>query len=135
MKTTKKDFQIYQEEANKWIEFFGLKDWCITFQHKEQDDLLSENSGWAEVDVDSHMACISLNKTWIDDKELHTEESIRFIAFHEASEVLLAEMDYLARQRFNLDEKTIDTVRHAVIHRLENSLYRRLNNDSTMSQV
>jgi hypothetical protein len=48
------------------------------------------------------------------------------IAFHECCEILLAELEDVARERFLLSEDSIVNARHKIINRLENSVFKAL---------
>ena len=38
--TTKADFELYKKEAEKWVDFFQLRSWYITYDHcKPHEDL------------------------------------------------------------------------------------------------
>ncbi|MCK5608020.1 hypothetical protein KAR91_39435, partial [Candidatus Pacearchaeota archaeon] len=52
VKTTKKDYELFRKEAMKWMQFWGLYDWEISFdfKHAENADATarwSYNDHWA----------------------------------------------------------------------------------------
>jgi len=122
MKVSKEFFNLFKEECYKWIKFFGLNNWCITFL--QDKNITSDTNAWVEIDNDNNMAAIYLNSEWVDNKEFLNDYSIKLIAFHEVCEVLLANMDFTARSRYNISEENIDKARHEVIHILENSIFK-----------
>lgn len=122
MKTTKEDFELFKSDCLHWIEFFGLQDWMVSFLHEKDGEALA----WVNVDYDNSTATISFNKDWIDNKVFYKEEEIRMIAFHEVSELLISELDTLARERYGVTEDRLLKARHKFIHRMENSVFRKL---------
>lgn len=124
MKLTKeKQFEIFKAEAEKWIQFFGLQDWSVWYGQED----LTENNSLAE----SHMnyagkiASLIINSERTD--EHTTVEGIKKSAFHEVCELLLCEMD-MVRKNTNPKKKSsamfYENATHAVIRRLENSVFK-----------
>lgn len=113
-------FEIFKDEARKWINLFGLKDWEIIFRFEETEDFDRAICGinWAG------KICNLTLARW--HSEERTEDEIRKYAFHEVCELLLTEMERIA-----LDEEIpyterkglTEAARHGVIRRLENSLF------------
>ena len=68
------------------------------------------------------MVSVCLSKTW--DNVEPTDFEIRKSAFHEACEVLLYPLRYLAEARF-LTDSEIDPEVHNVIRTLENVLFKK----------
>ena len=117
MKTTKKDFEIFKTECEKWIEIFGLKGWAIEFYHKDD---LKDSRASCSYDVVSRSASLYLNITWHEDTV--SEANIRKSAFHEVCEVMLCNIRCLAETRF-ISKIEIDEECHAIIRTLENVLW------------
>lgn len=113
-------FDIFKDEARKWINLFGLKDWEIFFRFEETEDFDRAlcHTNWAG------KVCNLTLARW--HSEERTEGDIQKYAFHEVCELLLTEMERIA-----LDEEIpyterkglAEAARHGVIRRLENSVF------------
>ncbi len=113
-------FLVFKDEARKWINLFGLKDWEIFFRLEE-----TEEFNRAECHINwSGKVCNLVLGRW--QTEERSDSELRKIAFHEVCELLLAEME-----RISLDEEIpyaerkglAEAARHGVIRRLENSVF------------
>lgn len=116
---TEKDFTIFKEEAQKWIDTFGLKDWEVTFDFSPL-----ENSS-AECRVNWHAKAALLTLGQFPRWEV-TQDDVRRSAFHEVCELLLSDMEFTALndEILHAERKLLTEVaRHAVIRRLENSIF------------
>lgn len=117
---SEKDFIVFQEEAKKWIEFWGLKDWEVFFKF-EHCESLDRAQCW--INWRGRICTLVLAKFQPEER---TECDIRKMAFHESCELLLHDMEAIA-----LDEEIpheerkglTESYRHAVIRRLENSIF------------
>ena len=120
MKTSKKDYELFQKECRKWINIFGLLDWEPYFLHG-----FRENGDWAWCNYSptSRGVTFALNKDWKEDKV--TNEEIKITAFHEVAELLIGPLYACARYRF-LTEDRIEEAAHSIIRTLENVVYPRL---------
>ena len=116
-KTTKKHFEIFKKECEKWIEYFGLKDWDIHYAHREDAD----NLGTCGYNMVSCHATISLTINWDDDEP--TTVAVKKIAFHEVSELLLARLVSVAHTR-SATGHDIEEATHGIIRRMENSVFK-----------
>ena len=121
-KTTVKDFEVFKEEAQKWICIFGLFYWDVDFQHVE----LLGNDAEVEYDLESHIASMRLST------KVSQKNAIRKFAFHETCELLMARMQTVASAR-DSNEKMIEEARHEIIRILENSLFKGLNGGNVTS--
>lgn len=126
MKTSKEDFKIFKLECEKWIEFYGINGWMISFMHKNQDIDEEPHIAWIEADTRNMTATFYLNKEWVDDIDFYGKKEIRFVAFHEVCELLLTKLDDLANERFEVTPQKVLEARHEIIHYLENSVYKKL---------
>lgn len=117
MKTTKKDFELFESECLRWLEIFGLNEWDNEFRHEKIDD-----DAFAQVVHynESRLAVFSMST----DKTHESDDDIRHNALHEALEALLANLDTMARER-KWDEEAWTAERHAVINRIMNVLKKR----------
>lgn len=121
--TNDEHFSVFKKECIKWINFFGITEWEIFFVHETDEE------GCRASCYTKHRAKIAhlvLSKRQ-DLCEPITYESIKKSAFHEVCELLLATITFIAldeeiphREREGLTE--CET--HAVIRRLENSLFK-----------
>lgn len=119
-KITNKQFEIFKKECERWIEYFGLKNWQIHY-------LLDDIDGRAEIryNCQDGIAVIVLAKEWdeIDDFFVN-DTSIKRSAFHEVLELLLGRLTNMASRRYNVDVGDIDEEAHSIIRTLENTIYR-----------
>lgn len=123
MKISKEEFKTFVDECNRWVDFFGLKDWKIYYYQEK----LKESFAECRVNgIENRIVSIVLNKEL--DKEDYDFFDLRKTAFHEVCEVLLYGLEYLATCRY-LSPEEITTERHSIIRRLENSVYRELNKE------
>jgi len=120
MKTTKKHFEIFKGECEKWIDILGLKDWEIHFEHRDVGD---GNIAECHRNSASRIARLSLCRVWPGKSMVAlTDDNIRTSAFEEVCHVLLYGLSSCAYAR-HIMEHEIDEAEHAVIMRLLNVLY------------
>lgn len=114
--TTPEHFDIFQMEARRWIERFGLKEWRIYIAHEKTcREAMYAECQWRS---NSRQARIVLGLEW--DKE-PTEEELRLNAFHEVAELVLEPLaspllDYLS-------DGEVDRRTHRLVRLLENVLW------------
>lgn len=121
MKTTPEHFEIFKKECEKWIEIFGLKNWCVRYYHKKDSD--SAPFSWTNYTYSGRAVDIFLNKVWADKHNSLVEYELKQSAFHEVCEILLYPVRYLAECRF-LTDSEIDPEIHNIIRTLESVLWR-----------
>ncbi len=121
MKTTAADFTIFKKEAKDYLKFFGLTDWYVYFAH---EDVVGHDEAAAmfEMDFSNRVANLTLIKTW---ETKPTPEMLRRAAFHEVIHVLFSRLHALAGHR-ETSEQAIENEIHAIIRRLENSVFERM---------
>lgn len=105
-KTTKKHFEIFKEECQKWIERYALLDWEIVFEHTA----LNGSDATVSVNSNPSLATIALSTKveWEGlDFNMPFEDYIKFLAKHETTHLLTARIVALARDRY-VSEKEID---------------------------
>jgi hypothetical protein len=111
MKTTQEQYEIFQEEVQKWLEKLGLSEWDV---HITTDDL-GNDRGEALFNVGSYKCTISLTDTLQGCNGLESE--IRRCAKHEVLHLLIGKLYCLAKDReWNEDEYASEE--HGVINRL-----------------
>jgi len=115
-KTTKKDFKEFKAECERWVDYFGLKDWEIVYR-SESDD---ECRGSCASDNTSRIAVIGLGKTFGDTPE---KNEIKRVAFHEVCELLLSPLRLYGEERFTT-ESAMASSRHNIIRTLENTIFK-----------
>ena len=118
---TETQFEVFKEEAGKWLEFFGLKDWEIrfSFEHNDDFDRARCYTNWL-----GRICTLELAR-W--QSEERSDEEIRKVAFHEVCELLLAEMENISMDEevpYSERKGLLETSRHGVIRRLENSVFK-----------
>ena len=109
MKITKKEFQIFQDEFQKWVSVLSLKRWEIRFQHKKMDVAFA----LCETSLSDMVAWITLNTEIMDG-----HVSVKMAAKHEALELLLAPLRINAFSR-HVTPDEIDEASHGIIRTLE----------------
>ncbi len=119
--TNKKHFEVFRKEVLKWIHVFGLLDWDVIVEHGGVDD--DNNAAECAYNITAKSAIIRLSKTFTK-TEGFTLQDLREAAAHEVCELLLCHFGYLAESRYTTYEQ-IETVRHSLIARLLNYLFRK----------
>jgi hypothetical protein len=99
---TMTDFELFQKECKKWIEFFGLTDYKIYFSHKPLEDCYADVV-WEHP---ARAATFRLNSKMSEEDE--TDKDIKQTAFHEVTHLLMAKLTYLARLRYTTPEEIQD---------------------------
>ena len=118
-KTTSKDLDIFIDEVNRWIVFWGLSEWEIDIELKVLDGSYAQS----DISIPAHQATISLNEEWPDDSK--SEDVIRDSAFHEVCEVFLGPLGQMAEGNWCCNALVLEAERHMVIQRLRNCVYKR----------
>ena len=121
MKTTKRHFKVFKAEVERWVNNFGLHDWEVSIHHGDVGN--DEHAAECIADPDTRNATIQLSDEFTILLPF-SEMDIRRAGCHEALELLLARLSYLAESRSATYEQ-IGEARHEVIARLLNYFYRR----------
>lgn len=115
-------FEIFKDEVNHWLDFFGMKDWEVCFTLKESENHRAQV--W--FNVSGRIATFVLIKEWHEEILGNiTNEDIRIVAFHEVCELLLGPIRDIAMSRASF-EVDCTTEIHRVIRILENTLYKKI---------
>jgi len=120
-KTTAKHFALFQKECEKWIEYFGLKDWDVAYHHyigENNDD--PDSLARVNFTTGARAATIFLMKGWGCKP---TSLLVRRYAFHEVCELMLADIYVFANSRY-AEEGNLDRIIHTMVRRLENTVFR-----------
>ena len=109
-KTTRKDFEEYRAAVEKWLGVFGIKDWCVTFKHEDDENFCA----WTVHNPNARNVGFGLSKEYDDDFNQSMDE----LAFHEVCHLLLAPLsDLIDRREFSTTQNTIEE--HRIIHMLQ----------------
>lgn len=119
MKTTKKQFKLFQQKCKEWINILGLKDWEIHIEHASLPFETAES--YCAFDVDGHNATIVLNVEFKNSTTI-SDRDINRCAFHEMCHLLFAKFSILACNRFIMKNQ-LDEEEHAIIRVLENMVF------------
>ena len=110
MKTTKKDFELFKTECQKWIDKLGLHEWDFYFKLAD----LKGSVATTACDCEGHIAKITLN-TNIDRTACF--HSLEDTAKHEILHVLMSPLMTKATYRYvRYDE--LDEAEHSILMRL-----------------
>ena len=120
MKTTAKDFALFKKECEKWIDFFGLTNWRVVYCREQYEE---DAHAWFSTNSEGMVATIALCPDWKHEEV--TTEQIKKSAFHEVCEMMFSHLQDLAQSRY-WDPVEYQTERHAIIRRLENSVFKAL---------
>jgi|WetSurMetagenome_2_1015567.scaffolds.fasta_scaffold972312_1 hypothetical protein len=118
IQTTPEQFDKFVTSCRKWIDYFGLKQWCVLFEHEKCD-----SNSWAETFVDGIENKIVKIRFNLEPKE----DDLKFIdvertAFHEACELFTWPLEYIGTCRYCGPEEFV-AARHDLIRTLENTLF------------
>ena len=116
----KKDpLKYFTERINHWVDFFGLYFWDVNV-HADEDEYEGALA-YTLSNVDNKRADIYLVIDWAgtDMTECELDET----AFHEALEVMLAEIRYIAGKR-DIRFNEIDSAIHSIIRILTAKIFK-----------
>ena len=117
-KTTKKDFEEFEAECRKWIDFFGMKDWDFFFYH--EDPVWTKDCRAAcSTDYCGKLASLFLSPEW---SARPIKNEVKKVAFHEVCETLTSQLVALAESRFVCQDE-INVANHYIIRVLENTIF------------
>ena len=124
-KEDKKMFDLFKEHVNKYVKFFGLSEWEVSFVLDMGE---GENVALAKYDWEAKNVTFELSiNTLRDQCKRHVEddilEEIKRNAFHEVCELLLSRLWEFADKEYSVPDEDIRGEAHAVIRRLENTVY------------
>jgi hypothetical protein len=116
MKTTQKQFQLFKQECEKWIDKLELHNWSVHYQHCPL-----RHSAQTTSDYLGMVATIGLNTEWDNGVRQLNDEEIAKSAKHEIIHLLLAKLDILASSRF-ISSNELDHAEHEIVRKLEHIL-------------
>lgn len=118
-KTTKEDFEYFKSEVERWVKYFSLVQWNWRIGHGEREGKEVDALAWVIWSEESRIAAVHLSKKWKNDPI--TKEMLSQTAFHEVCEILLQELDGMARSDHREEKVTAAT--HKIIRQLENTIF------------
>lgn len=120
-KTTKTQFELFKKECEFWLDYFGLKGWCVEYDHEKYDDGRA-CCGWKVI---GRIAYIRLATEWESYRNNQiTEFDIRRCAFHEVCELLFSRITMMAKNKISNYEDAVEEETHNLIRILENTIFR-----------
>lgn len=121
MKTTKKQYEIFKTECQKWIDYFGLKNWQVYYRHTKIEGARAQ----ASFNCVGGIVTLTLNTDWNElSRDFVCDENVRKSAFHEVCEIMFGRMDDMVGQRFGLIEEDVTEEIHRLIRILENTIFK-----------
>lgn len=115
-RTTNKEFDLFKQECQKWIDYFGLKQWEVCYRLLD----LEGDCARCIVDQIAKLAYFDLNNKLSKlDKE---DRGIEMSAFHEVIELLLTDLRIMAKSTW-ADNVVLEAT-HEIISILENTIFR-----------
>lgn len=114
--TTKEDFELYKKECDKWIAYWGLLDWEVTYVNEANEN--ARGSTWWN--ISGRIATIGMADTWPEKPSKH---EIKKVAFHEVCELMLSPLTQLAQNEYSYAK--VEDRTHPIIRRLENKIFER----------
>ena len=115
-KATKKDFELFRKEAEKWIKYLGLLNWEVRYCYDIDNDCRAS----CTADNNGRIATLAFSLHW--PYKPKTSE-IRLVAFHEVAELLLEPLEHIANSIYR-NQGEFEAAKHDVIRTLENTLFR-----------
>ena len=119
MKTTKKDFELFKSECQKWINRFELNNWTIRYSWRDLEldglDGASNSGAW------NYIAYLTLD-TEIDDENIGDRDmiiEIKEAAKHEVIHLLIKRLKLKAIYRYIKDENEIVEAEEELVRKLE----------------
>lgn len=116
MKTTKKDFELFKSECQKWIDRFGLTEWTVHFKFNSLSDRYIRAR--TNYDINAGSAAITLNRDSENDPtKVYYGTSLADTAKHEVLHLLFAKLSSKATSRY-LNDGELEEAEHAILMRL-----------------
>ena len=114
MRVTKKDYELFKTECDRFVNLLGLKEWSIHYSHEKSTD----NYASTYMNRDGMVATIVLGLYW-DDMRPKTEYEIKRLALHEVCHLLMNPLVAEAQERYTT-EQALASIEHTIIRRIEN---------------
>ena len=112
METTKKDFEAFKKECEKWYDKLRLEEWDLVYYHED----LKQSNAVAKINIVlvGKSAAIIFNKVINNSIAFKFEEAAK----HEVIHLLLANISELGWSRFTTEDE-IRTAEEALVRKLE----------------
>jgi len=127
--TLNKKINFFKNETRRFMDFFGLHNWDITFAIEEDSD--NEASCWSSSieDLNSNRTItIAYEVEWL--KQENNLKVISKTAFHEVMEIMLMKLRLFAENKTLLvTEREIDDEVHNIIRIFENRIFDKLSKE------
>jgi len=129
IKITKEDFQRFKRECGRWIKYFGLFGWEVTYRFCRGDN---DSFAWYNASYSGRAITISLNKRAYD--WFYSDRALMQAAFHEVMEGMLLgglKMEAEAWEDNHRDKvlNYSNEVIHNAVRIFENTVWRDLFNE------
>lgn len=115
MKTTKKHFELFKKECQKWIDRFNLDSWEFFIEMKPEDEV--ESRARCKPQITGRVVTIDFSDEWFGFKKI-TDQDIRQSAKHEVIHVLIAEVSDLHFQIFRSEDE-VARAAESLVNKLE----------------
>ena len=113
----KKRVDLFIECVYKYVKMFNLGNYDIEILGTNDKDVYGQ-CRWFRYEDGTKSANIYFSKPWLQRTKNVTVHEIKKAAFHEVCELLLAELNQIAHERFIEEREIIKSV-HEIIGRLE----------------
>ena len=117
--------KIFKDAMNHCIKFFNMEDCEFTLIEIEDSSIRGRCNYWNMNTTpysDPRTFTINYDKSWLEDKDTHSEE-IKKVAMHEVLEAWLSKLrDYSMNNSYIVTEREVDGEIHKVIRLFENKL-------------
>jgi len=114
MKTTKKDFELFKNECQKWVDRFELNNWKIYYVHEKLKDTYAN----IRFDLNGRVASIQFNTEWDMFGVDNMIEGIKETAKHEIIHLLIARITEIAEARYVTDSE-VGEANEELVRKLE----------------
>jgi hypothetical protein len=108
---------LFKKECSRWISFWGLTTWDVSFNHGKTDD---DNVAECNFDASNRWAVITLANKLRDDGIGY---NFKRTAFHEVCELRYAQIRVLAGERY-ISYREVDSAIHELIRQDENLIFK-----------
>ena len=110
-------FELFKETCNHMINILGFTNWEINFAFVV--DGHDEDMAWVNYNIPAKKALFYLNKIWHGSIYRDLKYEVIMCAIHEVCELLLAPLNYLAKETLESRHDIVVYLNHTVIRRLE----------------
>lgn len=106
MKTTKKQYEMFKKECQKWIDKWELNNWEVVYEWKD----LGKSTARMIRDVVNHQATLAFTKNYDSDfdKQMSENDYIKRCAKHEVIHLLLGRLAEYGLARFLGEDEMVE---------------------------